>query len=512
MGRKPLKAYRSTAHWAWSRPFTQEYRNSSDTVYALSSALGRAGVSVIRISGPKATQVFSSLTSPSTVPSARYATLRKLYSPKERGREQLDEVLCLYFQGPHSFTGEDVVELHVHGSVAVISATLESLSQISFRPADPGEFTRRAFYNGKMDLTSVEGLSDLISAETSAQRRQALWQLNGNKGALFNEWVQLLTRALANIEALIDFGEEEHLDIQIIAEVLPLVKNLRDSISKHLGDGHRGEIVRSGIHVSIVGPPNAGKSSLLNHIAERPAAIVSPIKGTTRDIVEVRMDLGGLPVVMADTAGISDEPSDPIELEGIRRAIERHEISSIKLVVLDIQSILKSYDELCLGSLEPSITNLLIQAKTDLNAHLIINKVDLLPPMSPETSAQLKTKLFALTEIPTSRIHFTSCQDDIGFDTLLEALRMNVVSILGWGESQAGSSSPEGASVITRSRHRYLLNEVVDALNKFLENPSQVEVAAEELRYAIYSLGKITGKVDVEKILEVIFKDFCIGK
>eukprot|EP01125_Pyxidicula_operculata_P019288 TRINITY_DN6983_c0_g1_i1.p1 TRINITY_DN6983_c0_g1~~TRINITY_DN6983_c0_g1_i1.p1 ORF type:complete len:465 (+),score=50.18 TRINITY_DN6983_c0_g1_i1:60-1454(+) len=329
------------------------------TIYALSSAPGKSAVSVIRVSGPDATKIFTEMTESKTLPSARKAVLKKLLTPHSPEAESsvpikhkvspqiLDNALCIFFPGPNSFTGDDVVELHVHGSTAVVKATLNALGDLSFTPAEPGEFTRRSFHNGKMDLTSVEALSDLINSETEHQRRQALHHLSGETGKLYDKWTNDLKRALSYVEAIIDFAEDEYLEVEVMKDVVPKLEKLRDTIESHLRDNRRGEILRSGVHITIAGPPNVGKSSLLNLLANRPAAIVSPHRGTTRDILEIRLDLGGYPIVVADTAGLNTEATDPVEQEGIRRARERFENSSIKIVMLDTDEVSivdKEYD------------------------------------------------------------------------------------------------------------------------------------------------------------------------
>lgn len=300
---------------------------NNDTIYALSSAFGRAGVSVVRISGPRATEVFNKMTLPSDVPKPRTATYRRLLEPpsqtSSQSRDEIDRIIALYFKAPHSVTGEDVVELHIHGSLAVIDATLNSLASLDFGMAQPGEFIRRAFHSGKMDLSSVEGVGDLINAETKQQRKQALSQMDGKAEKKYTSWATALTSAVAKIEAIIDFGEDAHIDNVVVDQAKNIVLDLIKEIGKHLSDGHRGEMVRSGVQIAIIGPTNAGKSSLLNILAKKPAAIVSPQKGTTRDVIEVAMDIGGYPVKVCDTAGINDEATDQVEIEGINRSKQR---------------------------------------------------------------------------------------------------------------------------------------------------------------------------------------------
>src|SRR5690606_16468341 len=298
------------------------------TIFALASAAGRAGVAVVRLSGSTASRALETLSS-QPLPSPRRASLRRLH---DSAGERLDDALVLWFPAPHSYTGEDVVELHLHGGRAVVRDVLEALAAVpGLRPAEPGEFTRRAFDNGKLDLAEVEGLADLIDAETAGQRRQALRQLDGGLSALGEGWRARLVRILAQLEADIDFPDED-LPERVAAAVAPGIEELANEMRRHLDDGRRGEILREGFHIAIIGPPNAGKSSLLNWLAQRDAAIVSDTAGTTRDVVEVRLDLGGWPVIVADTAGLR-ETAETVEREGIRRARARAEAADLVIAL-----------------------------------------------------------------------------------------------------------------------------------------------------------------------------------
>ena len=310
---------------AWVSSSLAPSSSGGDTVFALSSGAGRAGVSVVRVSGPRASDVFSQMVPGRSgeAPTARKAVLRKMWSPAaadsddgERG-ELIDEVLALWFPAPNSFTGEDTVELHTHGSRAVVSATLEALAKLDgLRMAEPGEFTRQAFANGRMELTQVEGLADLINADTEEQRKQALANMGGAQRSKLEGWRQELLGALAHTEALIDFGEDaEDVTTEALRGAVTKVRELRSEVEAQLYDGGRGEVVREGVRVAILGPPNAGKSTLLNALAQRPAAIVSDVAGTTRDVVQVTLQLGGLPVLLSDTAGLREHTNDPIELQ-----------------------------------------------------------------------------------------------------------------------------------------------------------------------------------------------------
>lgn len=443
------------------------------TIYALSTAPGRAGVAVIRISGPQAADTLTALCG-ADLPRARTAFLRKLRDAEGR---LLDEGMVLWFPRPHSFTGEDVVELQVHGGRAVLAALFEALAKLpGLRLAEPGEFSRRAFENGKLDLTEAEGLGDLINAETEAQRRQALRQMQGALGQLYEGWRNQLTRALAHLEADIDFPDED-LPAGVAAEVMPQIARLREEIAAHLADNRRGERLRDGLMVAILGAPNVGKSSLLNALAQREAAIVSEIPGTTRDVIEVHLDLGGYPVILADTAGLR-ESADTIESEGVARALKRAEAADLKLVVVDATK-----------KTVPKETLALVNA----DAIVVANKTD---------AASIPTGY----EVNGRPVLGVSVRNGAGMNALLDALEKEVVARIG----MSGSAS------LTRARHREALTDCVAALDRFLtgngrNNPAP-ELAAEDVRLAARALGRITGRIDVEDLLDVIFRDFCIGK
>jgi tRNA modification GTPase len=382
--------------------------------------------------------------------------------------ERLDDGLVLWFPGPGSATGEDLAELHLHGSRAVLAAVMRVLGRLGLRLAEPGEFTRRAFLNGKLDLLQAEAIADLTAAETEAQRRQALRQLDGELGSLYRGWTDRLTRILAHLEAAIDFPDED-LPPEIEDRICGETKDLVAEIERHLADSRRGERLRDGISVAIVGPPNAGKSSLLNKIARRDAAIISPIPGTTRDIIEVAIDLQGYPVVLADTAGLRDS-DDVIEQEGLRRALRRAEEAEIRLFVFDSCRPPEAHG----ASAWPGPDTL-----------LVANKIDL----APRTGATFLARHFPVSALTGE-----------GIDALLTAL----------GERVAQSYRTE-APVLTRARHRQSLEEAKASLRRAL-TVTLPELRAEDLRLALRSLGQITGVVDVEDLLDVIFRDFCIGK
>ena len=436
----------------------------SDTIFALSSAPGRAGIAVIRISGPAARASLVALADERPF-KARTATLCTLRSSDG---EAIDQALVLWFPAPASFSGEDLVELHVHGGRAVIVKVLEALSRhAGCRPAAPGEFTRRAVENGKLDLTQAEALADLIDAETEAQRRQSLRQYGGALLALYEGWRGRLMVALAWAEAAIDFSEDE-LPHDVLVRSKDALFGISEEIQLHLSDSSRGEIVREGIHLTVIGPPNAGKSSLVNALAKRDVAIVAEVAGTTRDVIEVKLDLGGYAVVVADTAGLR-AASDAIEGEGARRALARAEASDLTLLLLD-------------GSKSEPFVEL--PAEIVERASLTVwNKSDL---PSPVQRSGLKLSL----------------KTGEGFDALLAAILAKVIE-----KVDVPSESP----LLTRARHRHALEHALDALRRAL-TAKEPELFAEDLRLALRALGRITGRVDVEELLDIVFHDFCIGK
>lgn len=471
---------------------------TAETIFALASGAGRAGIAIIRISGPGAGPALAAITGGKTGRplKPRRATAVKLSDPATS--EAIDDGLALWFPAPNSFTGEDVAELHVHGGPAVVIGALGALSAMAgLRMAEPGEFTRRAFENGKMDLTAAEGLADLVEAETSAQRRQALRQLQGELGKLYESWRERLLKALAHIEAGIDFSDE---DLPggpgaIEAAAAEEVGKLVSEIAAHLKDNRRGERLRSGLLITIIGPPNAGKSSLLNLLARRDAAIVSAAAGTTRDVIEVHLDLGGYPVIVADTAGLrdmddGDDNGDDIEAEGIRRARGKAREADLRLAVFDGQAWPET---------DPHTAGLV-----DADTLVVINKSDLGTPRPPlEVGGQPALAISALT--------------GDGIEAFLAAAAERVAGLM---ETSVSSAQ---APALTRVRHREALEECRAALERFLAvDPGEKgddkgsdrtpELAAEDLRLAARALGRITGRIDVEDVLDAIFRDFCIGK
>jgi len=454
---------------------------ATDTIFALSSGRPPAAIAVVRVSGPQAGAALQALIG--KIPPPRHAALARLRDPASG--EMIDEGLALWFPAPRSETGEDTAELQLHGGRAVIAAVLAALARVpGCRPAEAGEFTRRAFENGRLDLTRVEGLADLIGADTEAQRRQALRQMRGALGDRAEAWRAKLIEALALVEARIDFPDEADLPEDLVSPALARARELRDEITQTLADQRRGERLREGLVVAIAGPPNAGKSSLLNRIARRDAAIVSPFAGTTRDVIEVHLDLDGCPVTLLDTAGIRDS-TDPVEQEGVRRARERATAADLVLWLVD-------------SSTGGEIPGDLLAQEFPNNAKWIVwNKIDLVSLLRIKSLKSIVHKL----DYPS---YFISALTESGFDEFLKALGKQSQEFLG-------SSEP---ALVTRARHRYALENAVGALDRALNEqvPIREDVVAEELRLAGRALGRLTGRVDVEDVLDVIFRDFCIGK
>ena len=439
------------------------------TIFATATAAGRAGLAVVRVSGPGAADALAALAG--ETPPPRRAVRRRLRHPVSG--DALDDALVLWFRGPASFTGEDVAEFHLHGGRAVAAAVLDALATLpGLRPAEAGEFTRRAFDNGKLDLTAVEGLADLVAAETEAQRRQALRQLDGELGRLYDGWRARLLGALAHVEAAIDFPDED-LPPSIADEVKHNLLCILGSLTQHLDDTRRGERLRDGVFVAILGAPNVGKSSLLNRLARRDAAIVAHESGTTRDVIEVQMDLGGYPATLADTAGLRDT-ADAVESEGVRRALARAADADLKLAVID-------------AAAWPAI-DARTRALIDDDTLVVVNKTDLVAVGADA----------ALDGRPPWPI---SCLTGDGVEALMAGLAAAIEA----------RYAPGAAPALTRVRHRAALEDCAAALARCRAAPAP-ELAAEDLRLAVRALGRITGRVDVEDLLDVIFAEFCIGK
>ncbi|KFI28931.1 tRNA uridine-5-carboxymethylaminomethyl(34) synthesis GTPase MnmE [Paenirhodobacter enshiensis] len=426
-----------------------------DTIYAQASARGKAGVAIIRISGPLSWSVTEVLAG--SLPPARVAGLRRL----RLNGDFLDEALVLCFEAEASFTGERVTELHLHGSIATVSAVLRALSGFDgLRLAEPGEFTRRALENGQLDLTQVEGLSDLIEAETEAQRRQALTVLSGAIGQKVDGWRRNLIRACALIEATIDFADED-VPVDVSPEVLELINRVCGELRHELDGVGAAERVREGYEVAIIGRPNSGKSTLLNRLAGREAAITSDVAGTTRDVIEVRMDIDGLAVTFLDTAGLRETP-DRVEAIGVARAIERAERADLRLFLLDDEEV---------GLISPRAEDLVVQGKADLRSQCGLAVSGLTGAGVGELLAEISERL---------------------------------------------SRKAAAAGTMTRERHRIAMSRAVEALemarDEVMLRPEHAEIAAEALRDAARALDTLVGRIDVETLLDEIFSSFCIGK
>jgi tRNA modification GTPase len=497
--------------------------NYHSTIYALSSGRPPAAIAVVRISGPHARFALETITG--RLPKPRLASLTPVRDPNTG--ETIDEALALWFPGPKSETGEDVAELQLHGGRAVVAKVLAILGQLEgLRMADPGEFTRRAFENGRLDLTAVEGLADLIYAETEAQRRQAFRQLNGFLGERAEIWRARLIEALALVEAGIDFSDEGDVPEDLLKPALAIARDLQAEIEVALVGAERGERLREGLIVAIAGPPNAGKSTLLNCIARREAAIVSPTPGTTRDVIEVHLDLDGYPVTVLDTAGIR-ESKDPVEMEGIKRALARAAEADLVLWVVDARA---AGAELVAGNnearvflrknqlsgsrpfevsevgdtglagdgrnVQPGLATSVLEARTTQEIWLVKNKTDLGIGADLDTYIKNEQKLrfnfiFEVSALTGERVN--ELMDDMSL-----FCRRYFLGV-------------EGA-LVNRERHRKALESVLGALTRAREQHSREDILAEELRLATRELGRLLGRVDVEDVLDVIFRDFCIGK
>lgn len=440
--------------------------DAQDTIFAKASGAGQAAVAVLRLSGPGSGPALARLAG--RLPAPRHASLRRLRCP--RSGEVLDQALVLWFPGPQSYTGEDSAELHLHGGAAIIAGVAEALASLGCRPAEPGEFTRRAFLHGKLDLTQAEAVADLIAAETAAQRRQALRQAEGALSSLYGAWTARATRILAHQEAAIEF-EMDDLPSDLSAKARHEAASLAQEIAAHLDDGGRGERLREGLSIAILGAPNAGKSSLLNALVGRDAAIVSPQAGTTRDVVEVRLDLGGIPAVLADTAGLR-AARDEIEQEGIRRARHRAEEADLVLAVFAADA--------------PPDAETLALAAARPDAVIVVAKADL---------ALVPALIAGHTPMPTST-------------RTGEGLAALKAALAAAAERRAGLAD---APTLTRARHRAALTEAAARLGEAADAPLP-ELAAEAYRGAVLALGRLTGRVGVEDVLDVVFGDFCIGK
>jgi tRNA modification GTPase len=442
------------------------------TIYALSTGPGISGIAIIRVSGEDTKKIIKLLTN-ENLPKARVATLKKIN--KINTSELIDEGIILWFPGPESYTGEDMAEFHVHGSKAVIDALHSSISQIeNCRLAEPGEFTKLAFQNGKINLLKAESIADLISAETEIQRQQATKIMNGKSSEIFNDLREKLLKILSNVEAKIDFPDED-LPVDVLKNIKKISNEVILSIKKILNDQKVGERIREGFKIAIIGPTNAGKSSLLNHLSKRDVAIVSEIAGTTRDVIETHLNIDGYPVVVSDTAGIRDSKNE-IEKKGIKLALDKAENADLKLIIVDAKSI----------DFKGVLRKLM-----DENAILVVNKSDLL---KKDLSSEIKNFDHVLISV----------KNNLNIENLILKIKDKLKNKFITNED----------ILITRERHRQHLEQSLNYLKNFEEKneAEDFDKAAEDLRLATRHLGMIVGKVDVEEILGSIFNDFCIGK
>ena len=459
---------------------------SADTIFALSSAPGRAGVSVFRVSGPRVRNIIEAVTR-RPCPTPRRAVLGNIYPADQAASEPIDSVLLIYMEGPKSFTGEDIAEFHTHGSLAVIEAVSERLLESGARQAYAGECTRRAFLNDRMDLTEAEGLADLIDSETEGQRKQAMRQMQGGLREIYEDWRSELIDALAMIEGEIDFPDEGDVPDALARRAGPYLIRAREKMEQAVKNAGRGERVRSGIHVVVLGPPNAGKSSIINRLAGRDAAIVSKQAGTTRDIIDVQMTLAGLPVRLSDTAGLR-KAQDDIEAEGVRRAQERARQSDLCLLVYD------GVEGLDTEGKDLEFTSVGLERAYDA---VIANKADLLEahhkkPHLPDVSSVQNKPLFSL-----------SAQTGEGFDGFTD-----------WLEAEIRTRySPEALPGLTRVRHVACVNRAINAVSRGHENLSiAAELAGEDVRAALHAIKELAGETDMDAVFDRIFSRFCIGK
>jgi len=441
--------------------------NLKTTIFAVSTGSGRAGIAVVRLSGPAVSNVLEAMCG--LVPPVRRAVLRNILSP--RNGDVIDSALVLYFRAPHSFTGEDVAEFHLHGSSAIVERVLTEIGQFAgCVPAQPGDFTRRAFEHERMDLVEVEGLADLLASQTEAQRALAMRQFSGEASSIYHEWYQALVGALAIVEASIDFADEDGVAEQAMRAVRPRLKQLTESLALALLESDKAAVVRRGLKVVIAGAPNVGKSSLMNALAGRRAAIVSDIAGTTRDVVEAPMVINGIPVSVADTAGLRLQSDDPIEREGMARSREEIEAADILLWM-----------------------------------RLVTDTGDIVPDRTPDLVILNKCDLVAADSIQmrNDQTVFLSVKTGKGLDELKARLGGLIDARLDIGEN----------GVMVRARHRHAIAESIRWLNDAqLKADDQLELMAEDVRKAASAMASITGRIGVEDFLGQIFKEFCIGK
>ncbi|XP_014790354.1 tRNA modification GTPase GTPBP3, mitochondrial [Octopus bimaculoides] len=519
-----LKLFHQYVYYSKSSfPLDDHYvsKQSDKTIFSLSSGAGKCAIAVVRVSGPNTELAVQLLTN--RLPLPRRASVTKIFDPYTRN--PIDRGILLWFPKPKSFTGEDSAEFHIHGGPAVIQALLSSLAKVpGLRPAEAGEFTKRAFLNGKLDLTEVEGLSDLLHAETEVQHQQALLQMEGQLSQLYQDWKSVLLKCAANVEAYIDFSEDDNIEDYVLQEAEEKIKQVIFEIKEHLKDSRRGELLRNGIQVTLLGETNVGKSSLLNCICRRPAAIVSPVAGTTRDVIDSFHNIGGYPVLFCDTAGMR-ETTDAIEVEGVQRAIERCLQANVIVLMMDaskhcqillqqpqipFKDYIQEYLQVMLDfskctasrlmSIDSNVSPENTEHRIDINNVVVVfNKSDLVDKC---VLSRWHNNHLPHTE-PTHC--FLSCLNKDGLQQFLNILLQKVKE--RYGDPETGNVS------FTKERHRsHLMKSLTHLETSLLWLNRDDVLMAEYLRKSVRQFGKILGEISSEDILDVIFKDFCIGK
>ena len=455
-----------------------KYKINLDTIYASASSIGLSAIKTIRISGNETKKIFKALTK-KRLPKARYCKLINLYDIKNSS--VIDKAIVVWFPAPKTYTGENILEINIHGGNSVLEHLIENLLLIrNVREAEPGEFTRRAFTNNKMDFLEAEGVMDLINAETKSQKSLAMQQVNGSLSTIFKKWNNKLLKLLAHYEGQIDFPEDEvpkNTEKKVISQVIDLIKEMNFFLS----DKKRGDIIRSGVEIAIVGRPNVGKSSLVNQIAKKDIAIVSKTSGTTRDVIETKINLSNIPVILSDTAGLKDSPRNNIEKQGVLRSKRRIKNCNIKLLVMDATC-----------NFEKKILKLVCNKTI-----IILNKKDLL------SKKKIGSKINYLKEKNFKRISVISAKKGTGINNLLNDLENYI--------KDRYKNVFFGEPVLTRTRHRAALKKCLSNLKKINKNKDP-ELNAEDLRLSLNDIGNVTGKYEIEKMLDIVFKDFCIGK
>lgn len=478
---------------------------SRPTIYALSTKPGRAAIGVIRVLGSRSQYVYNQLTNTSHQPTPRKTSVRRLFEPKTRGL--LDEALTVFFKAPKTYTGEDLLELHVHGGNAIVNSVMNSIKSlhnpakdIEIRYADHGEFSHRAFLNGRFDLTEIEGIREMIDAETETQRRAALLSLTGDTKKLFNGWRTEIVNNVALLTTMIDFAEEHDVEEshQLLDQVSASIENLKSDITEFLTRAQLSDLLLKGIKISLLGAPNAGKLSLLNYLANTNAAIVSDIAGTTRDVLDVPLDINGYKVVVGDTAGIrSIENADSIEVEGIKRAHQRALLGDLVIAVIPVDRPLEKSEN------QDLLKHIKKLQQANQRIMVVLNKLDLMASNGDDIIQKLATAL----GISPEAFHLVSCKTGDGMKELRNALTSQFKII-----SATETSEP----VTISSRAQDLIeNEVLEGLRQYEQwaNEKDVVLASESLRLSAEGIGKITGDaIGVEEILGVVFLSFCIGK